>query len=142
MVTNADIGWAAGIIDGEGCISAYGYAKKKSTGKNWCFSVAVANTDIRILHRLKELWGGKIIKMSAQPLENRPCWRWYLYSQKACEFLQVLRPYLVSKGEQADLALEFGKLIGEMGQKVGEENHRQRENIALQLKIAKGRKVG
>lgn len=143
MVTEADIGWTAGIIDGEGSIGVYSFAEKKKGTKAHKLRLSVTNTDIRILYRLKSMWGGNVHHEKRRLRENcRETWVWVRYASKACNVLRGVRSQLTSKGEQADLALEFGQLLGTKGKKVEEENLLQREKIALELRIAKGRKVG
>jgi hypothetical protein len=101
----------------------------------------VGNTDLRIIYRLQELWGGTVKKSMKprNPEKHRQVWHWTLCGQETCEFLRNIQSHLVSKREQADLALEFGKLLNARRNKnkVGEENLRQREDIATQLKLAK-----
>lgn len=109
VVTDTDLAWAAGIIDGEGSISL---ARCKRQGKDETYSlrVQVGNTDPRMILRLKELFGGSIPKV-----ENRgrykPMWRWILYGNAAAVFLTSVLPYLVSKRDQAECGLTSRSLL-------------------------------
>jgi hypothetical protein len=132
MITEADIGWSAGIIDGEGCIGAY-YSKRNAGSQ---LKVIVTNTDIRIIHRMYELWGGNICPCQRKLGANhKPSFRWSVGGRKACEVLRVLQPYLVGKGEQAKLALEFGKLLGKARVKLAPEVIAQRQDLTAQLQV-------
>src|SRR5262245_48916337 len=108
--SEADLGWAAGILDGEGCISI-------STRRSYAgphaqlhqFVVTVSGCDYRIPRKLHAMFGGKLNEVHARRI--KPQWnealRWSVYQRQAAEVLEVLIPYLVSKREQAEVALEF-----------------------------------
>ncbi|KKN80369.1 hypothetical protein LCGC14_0329620 [marine sediment metagenome] len=140
--TIAQIGWTAGIIDGEGCISAYGQKRldPRGTGKVWSLRLTVGNTDMRMLARLQELWGGNIKRMAKprNPERHRQAYQWTVNGQEVCRVLRAVRQDLVVKGEQADLAMEFGVLMRTPGRKRLEEaNLQRREELSKQLKKAK-----
>lgn len=141
-LTPNQIGWTAGVIDGEGCICAYGQKRSKHSGKVWSLRLIVGNTDIRMIVRLQELWGGRLKSMAKprDPEKHNQAWQWIVCGPDACRVLKTVRDELVVKGEQADLALQFGELLNtsRSTRKVGEENLRQREELSTQLKLAKG----
>lgn len=139
--TPEQVGWTAGVVDSEGCISAYGCKHRQYPGKVWSLKVLVVNTDIRMIVRLRELWGGRVRSRAKvrDPKRHRACWLWELCGHRACDFLWAIRHELVVKREQADLAIEFGNLMNTSGdtRKVGEDNLRRREELSAQLKLAK-----
>lgn len=139
--TPEQIGWTAGIIDGEGCIGAYGQKRLRHPGKIWSLRVIVGCTDIRMIHHLKELWGGRIKPMAKprDPEKHCQAWQWTICGHDACDFLRTIRKELVIKGEQADLALQFGVLLNSSRStcKVGEDNLQRREELSTQLRLAK-----
>lgn len=139
MPTPEQVGWTAGIIDGEGCISAYGQVRKTGPGKVWSLRVLVANTDVRMIHRLEDLWGGKIRRHGKpQKDSHTQAWLWEVCGQAARKFLSLIRSELVVKQEQADLAIEFAGLLGTPGGcKVDEDNLQRREELSSRLKLAK-----
>lgn len=140
-MTDADLGWTAGIIDGEGCISAYGQKRRDHPGKIWSLRLTVGNTDIRMLYHLQELWGGNIKRMAKPriPEKHRQAYQWNVCGPEMCRVLRAVREELVVKGEQADLALQFGVLLNSSGStcKVEEDNLLRREELSTQLKLAK-----
>jgi hypothetical protein len=105
-VTESDIGWTAGILDGEGHL---GIAKPPNYG----VKVSVGNTDMRMLIRLRELWGGKIYfnENHGSP-RNKPFWHWQIFGKMAYPMLRVVEPYLVVKRDQALLMLEMEQWHG------------------------------
>lgn len=93
--------WAAGIVDGEGYIRVEKY--KQQRGR-----VRVDNTDIRILEKLKEYYGGKIYQNIRKNRPNsKPCWFWVITGIKTIDFIKCIYPYLISKKEQADVIISF-----------------------------------
>ena len=90
--------WAAGIIDGEGYVTK-GKDKRRNTTQP---IVRVDNTDIRILQKLVDNFGGTILFAKRRNRPNsKPCWYWRLYNRKCIAFLREIEPYLVSRKEKA-----------------------------------------
>lgn len=131
-VTNEDRAWTAGIVDGEGCIGAY---IQNGCGRTQ-LQVAVGNTDERMISRLEKLWGNKSW-YRGKLYGGRRFWKWQTTDKRAGEFLKQIRPYLVVKGEQADLGIEFAKLVGIKGRPIVEEAKMRRLEIVGDLKELK-----
>lgn len=107
------LGWAAGIVDGEGCIRLARNKRANRPNDSWSIVVAVSNTDIAMLHKLKELLGGNIVKRSAPPMAHyKQQWRWQVFSKEAVAVLQKILPWLVTKHYQAECALLSCKYRG------------------------------
>lgn len=79
--TTLDIGWAAGIYEGEGTVSGSGKYK----------GVRVVQKDPWILTRLQHLFGG-----SVRFYENRerPIWAWAMSGARARGFLMTVYKFL------------------------------------------------
>lgn len=106
-----DVAWCAGIIDGEGYI----YAAHQSRGsKNYRIEVGVNNTDLRMLRKLQDCFGGCKIQRCT-PSKPRPGYKdqysWRTHGTAAKPFLEAVFPYLVCKKEQAEVALLFIETI-------------------------------
>lgn len=109
MMSETDWAWFAGIIDGEGHL---GFGRLARSGVPQCM-LQITNTDIKMLQRIETL----VKTLGIQPKIH--CWQWnrpdckwkpaykIVLSSKAqlCQLLPRVRPYLVCKGEQADLIL-------------------------------------
>lgn len=95
------LAWAAGIIDGEGCISGV-----KKTGTNQCyFSLDVVNTDPRLAYRLKEIFGVGSIFVNHKG-RGRPIYYWRVKKKDELPGVLIkLLPFLVLKKDQAKVAL-------------------------------------
>ncbi len=93
------LAWAAGIIDGEGCILI-------KEGVALRVVVNVENTDPRMLIELRLAFGGSIaLRKGVSKSKRRPIWQWDISAKKAEAMLTAIRPYLICKGDQADIAL-------------------------------------
>lgn len=99
-------GWAAGIIDGEGCIHL---ARPCGRSKLWDLQVIVVNTNRPMLEKLSQLFGGNISRPRADDTKRKPVYRWYVRGDGAVEALKRMRPWLVTKAAQADVAISSGR---------------------------------
>lgn len=102
---NTDKAWAAGIIDGEGCVSIVCNRSRKAFN----LRVHVTNTDMKMLLKLQLMFGGRIYGNSAknQPAHYKERWYWVVHCKNAHDVLITTLPYLVTKKEQAEKALTF-----------------------------------
>ena len=109
MSKETDLAWAAGFIDGEGCIILY---QGKPT---YVLKLTVTNTDLRSLERLKEIFGVGTISIRQRSGQRRPCWNYYLAARKAEQALRQVEPYLFTKKVQCQIGLLSRKYIGKLG---------------------------
>lgn len=104
-MTEIDLAYLAGIIDGEGCISIVKYP----WGHFNC-RISVVNTDVRLMVWLQESWGGGL----STPRQVKPHWKptmmWILSGEKAVDLIKELQPYLMLKKEQAEVFLSYWEL--------------------------------
>lgn len=138
MTSQSKFAYAAGIVDGEGCLSVHKgwYSENmmrkaaKFRHKHYTVLITVRNTDTRLMDWLVANVGGKIYR---QRFKEKPHWktsyRWQLFGQKAQEnFLLAILPYLVIKRAQALILLEFIRMNGE-------ENVLKRESMWQQTRL-------
>jgi hypothetical protein len=135
-LTPGQIGWTAGVVDGEGCVGIY--SRGRDRPDEFRLHVTVANTDERMLVRLRELWGGRYDPHSRRTKTNeRQVWSWTVHDRAAGRLLETVLPHLVIKKEQAEIALEFVSLFGRGSARRTPENKERRIELAKQLKEAK-----
>lgn len=91
------VAWAAGFIDGEGCIDL-----KRNT-LSCTPRVRATQTDIRPLRRLQRYWGGKIYRVTS---DHKDAWEWYLSGDQAFAFLERIVRSLTNKQDEARLLIE------------------------------------
>jgi hypothetical protein len=115
FITETDKAWAAGIIDGDGCvcISRNYETYKGNKTPYYCLRVTVSQSSEEvspILHKLRTLWGGSISgkKISkATNAKRQPQRRWEISTASAEAFLRDIRPYSVAKSGQIEVAIEY-----------------------------------
>lgn len=112
-ISDIMIGWTAGIIDGEGSVLAGPRPLQK--GKHsvgWYTRIAVSNTDIRMLEKLKELWGGYLSGAKInRPSRCEKLYTWTISHKMLIPILEKIEPFLIVKRRQAQLVLELQRRI-------------------------------
>lgn len=102
--------YAAGIVDGEGCIEILKwktFRTRKVYGPRYVLAVEIQMADNEVLDWLQERLGGAIITKFPKNSRHRTCYRWMLYSKRAFDFLQEIKDFIVLKKEQIKIAEEF-----------------------------------
>ena len=108
--TDADVGWAAGLMDGEGCVHI---ARQTYPGtgecKNYSLRVQVAQCSLAVLREFEWAVGlnGRISSPKPKRLQTRVCHYLSYSGMRALFVLERLREHLRRKREQADLAQRF-----------------------------------
>ena len=104
--------YLAGLLDGEGCIMI---AKSKRQGKKnyeYCLRVFVSNSHLLGLQEVQKYFGGWLneVKPDKNRFSQNRCWRLWWNGKSGANLLEQLKPYLVIKKRQAELALQFAIL--------------------------------
>lgn len=102
-----DLNWAAGFIDGEGCIFI---RRNKYSENSIChdLGIQVTNTNRTPIDRLQKIFGLGYIRIERKSNSKwRTAYRWVCRSNDAENVLRVIEPYLYNKREEARLGLEF-----------------------------------
>lgn len=119
----ADLAYAAGVIDSDGCICV---ARHKTTAGNYTYAISVQMTNIK---EVMPLWffntfGGHVSKtvVSKQIGGNRfsSTIRWSLHCRKAADFLEAIVPYLKLKQERARAAIKLARMARRKGPEAGQ----------------------
>jgi hypothetical protein len=128
------LAYAAGIIDGEGCI----YITKSWHGSRYRhlkIGVEVSCTSLNLIEWLSIQFGG-YLSFGKRP-NRKPYYRWGLSSACAAEFLQAIYPYLVIKREQAEVVFRFRSTLTRGGLKLSDNVVAIREDCYRSLKTLK-----
>lgn len=116
----ADIIWAAGFFDGEGCVLIHERGPfirkgKYRVGGYRILIVTVAQVDPAPLEKLRALFGGNIGLQRAKLPGRADRYNWRASARTAGNALRQLVPYLVNKRAVAELGLGFQALKGTNG---------------------------
>jgi hypothetical protein len=127
FMTDTEIAWLAGLFDGEGCV--WSRWPKRA---NLC--VEIKMTDERTVARVHQFFPGLFVqgKLSRLAFGRKPQWRWSLDTDKAIEFLRLVRPHLFTKRHAADLALELVSRNGK--QRLDASERTRRDGLVAALR--------
>jgi hypothetical protein len=90
-----DHSYAAGIIDGEGCLSITWHRTRNNY--SIAATVGMADKGSPVLHALARRYGGRVRSRSKANDVCRAQIVWRLTGQRAAAFLRLIRPYLLLK---------------------------------------------
>ena len=106
MHSKQDYAYAAGIIDGEGCIQI-NHSILNGKVQSWKIQIEINMCSEKVLKKMAGLFGGNVKMYVARPEQHYRQFRWQIYSTNACNALKKMKPYLIEKKAQADLAIQF-----------------------------------
>lgn len=99
--------YAAGLFDGEGCVSVYQTAFRSDA-----LTVRVTNTSWAMIEFLHSRWGGNLSHRVASEEKNvQAIWYWSLAANQALRFLDDVYPFLRAKRPQAKLARRYQRYV-------------------------------
>lgn len=131
-IPEIDRAYAAGILDGEGCVHVAKNNAKRLRKPYHQLRVMVSMTDQSPVIWLAERFGGSVYtKVHTAPTKAhwRPLHMWTLVGRQAHAFLEKVLPYLKVKRQQAVLGLELQSLAGHRSRPITEEQFARREDI-------------
>ncbi len=134
MYDEADLHYAAGFLDGEGCFTV--------TNKHYCRArVMCENTYRPAIEWLHTTFGGLArFDISGKKTNHRPTHRWVLSDRDAAEFCAVIAPYLREKAEQALLIIAIQQTKGFLeGRRIDSAMLAERHRLAGIMRVCKGR---
>jgi len=125
-----DIAWAAGFIDGEGCM----YLKRH---RNDMSNISVLQADRRPLDKLVDLFGGRVTVNRVDQGKNggKTHYQWFLADAPSiCVALTAMLPYFRVKQEQARILLEFATIkVNKIEFRISPTERIARDNLIGQM---------
>jgi hypothetical protein len=109
--SDTDWAYAAGFVDGEGCIAVVRSFVAARGRFYYGVHVVVANRDRHVLDWMQSIWGGWVVASSSRQGLARAGWTWRCATVLAKPFLEGLRPWLRIKSLQCDNALAMVDLL-------------------------------
>lgn len=110
VLTEAQKGYIAGFIDGEGSLGVSVHRRKDWKRPYYTPNINVYNSDIFALQSMLEETGiGGIypLKRKDRPVEYKTSYVWRITGRKARELLTAILPYIRIKKRQAVLLIRF-----------------------------------
>jgi hypothetical protein len=115
-----DWAYAAGFVDGEGCIAVVRSFSPLRGRYYYGVAVVVTNRDRSVLEWLCQLWSGRVVSTGARPGFEQPTWNWRSpHGPGAERFLSGIRPWLRIKTKQCDNALAMISLLNRSKRTLG-----------------------
>jgi hypothetical protein len=141
--------WAAGFVDGEGCISVNRQKMKRASKKGIKFrdaftlGFAVTQKVKEPLEILHNMFGGHLFPYK---LRGVTYWRWQHWSNGAKLAIEKLLPYLVVKRRIAELGVRFQEEMTSWNQEFGRRGYpdwvdESREAFYQQAKVMNKRGI-
>lgn len=103
QVTEIDLAYIAGIVDGEGSFTVGKYKVKSMKSFAYRGYFQIANTYVPLLLKIKEFFGGRVVEQGI----GKKCFANTFSTNEMREIIPKLIPYLVIKKKQAEIMLAF-----------------------------------
>lgn len=138
--TVADIAWAAGFIDGEGCFTLAKSGRSSASAYWRAPLVSAGQKTLRPLEKLHSMFGGKIYGPQKSGM-----WYWKLQNaEQVRTVVPILLPYLVVKQLEAEIVLAYAQEMQPVGRKgkpkgLSEPEQLRRRELILRLSLMRGR---
>jgi hypothetical protein len=115
-----DWAYAAGFVDGEGCISVVRAFVPKADRFYYSVHTVVANRERSVLDWFQATWGGWVVDVRHRKGRARPSFTWRCPTGLSGKpFLSGVRPWLRLKGRQCENALAMIELLGQSRRTLG-----------------------
>ena len=116
----ARLAWAAGFIDGEGCIHIAKQRERSGRSETYRRRVHIAQNDRSVLEYLQQAVGinASIYKVKRARNHRRQCFTLNFSGRSALALLSLLMEFLKRKRAEAEAALNFW-VDGRMGERFG-----------------------
>lgn len=111
-IREVDKAYAAGLIDGEGSISARRCHRNRIS---FSITVVVAMCDPDAIVWLSSVFGGKTTLLQKRTNSGKSIFHWSLHCRKAAVFLEMILPYMQVKHRRASMAIQLSKLMRKRG---------------------------
>ena len=105
---DVELVYLAGFIDGEGSIRI-GTNRSSNGERRWYLILSCHQRNPEPLRRLHRRFGGSVRYQAKH--KPRPSFEWAITSDMAGRAIAELRPWLLVKADEADLALTFQSLL-------------------------------
>lgn len=130
-MTNTEIAYLAGIIDGEGSIMLTRINKNEYP----CPCISISSTDIELLEWVKDKIGaGKINKKKNYNVEkHKTCYTYSIWRDKAIDVMKLISPYLIinNKRDRAKFIVDNYKTVTIRNGRYNEKTRKAKEQFYM-----------
>lgn len=102
--------YAAGYVDGDGCIYLGKTIQKPDMIIVYEYSIQITSVKRPVLDHFQKIFGGVIRKKPFKP-NHRDAFCWTIKGRESAYFIQAIHAFLVDKHEQASMFLYFSSLV-------------------------------
>lgn len=113
-----DAAYMAGLLDGEGCFTAFITRKRDGKARNYCehwqtiYFIQILVVKEQPIRWLKDVTGlGYVFQRKRQEQNWQDLCGWRVSSEPACEVIKQIMPYLQIKHRQAEIFLELRRRV-------------------------------
>jgi hypothetical protein len=118
--TLTDWVYAAGFVDGEGCIAIARAFVPRGERYYYSVQVVVTNRDREVFDWMHGIWGGWVVPVARGQENARPAWNWRCSTGGSAKgFLLGIQPWLRVKRAQCDNALAMIDLLSRSRRTLG-----------------------
>lgn len=129
-VSDRDLAYLAGLVDGEGCITITLVRKRYHM-----VQLRIANTDPRMTRWLQSNFGGGVTIENRQNARWKVRYTWCVGARAAEPILRAVLPHLLLKRDQAEIALACRELTYYRGNRRGLSTFPEREALKQRLHV-------
>ena len=112
--TETELAWAAGFIDGEGCIHvrvSMPTETSRQRSPHYALALQVSNTNRQAIDRIHQMFGfGSVRSHHRENPKWTTAYVWYCMSKNAGTVLRLIQPYVFAKKAELEVGLEFDAL--------------------------------
>ncbi len=109
MWTKTELAYLAGVMDCDGTISIYKGGNRGNLHRDYVLRFYVVNTRIALIDWLQKKFEGSVYKRQPKNANWNTKYEWILEKRKLDKLMPFLRPYMVIKNKQLELAIDFRK---------------------------------
>jgi hypothetical protein len=99
--------YIAGLVDADGSIGIFRINPTKTGKHSYYLRLQVTNAHVPLMNRLKGQLGGHIDRREKATAGHTQTYNWIAYGPAAVVIIKKIRPHLIVKAEQADVAIRF-----------------------------------
>ena len=128
-----DLKYVAGLFDGEGYIRINRWQTPNSIHIRYNLFGGINMTYKPVIQQLHQQFEGHFAqnRRSCYKPTHRTLYTWMISSRRCAEFIRQIRPYLIVKADEVDLALEFQDSINRWRHKLGHRGSIPPERAAV-----------